>query len=123
MTEWNETQPIFRQLSDRITEQILQGVWLEGQALPSVRAVASDLKINHITVMKGYQLLVDEGLVEKKRGQGMFVAEGAIARLKAVQKQDFIEQQIPSIAAKLTQLDIPLNEFIERLTVHVEGKQ
>ncbi|EGA64772.1 GntR family transcriptional regulator [Vibrio brasiliensis] len=123
MTDWNETQPIFRQLADRIIEQILQGVWLEGQALPSVRSVASDLKINHITVMKGYQLLVDEDLVEKKRGQGMFVASGALDRLKAAQKQDFIEQQIPSIATKLQQLDIPLNEFIERLTLHVEGKQ
>ncbi|MCG9751691.1 GntR family transcriptional regulator [Vibrio brasiliensis] len=123
MTDWNETQPIFRQLADRIIEQILQGVWLEGQALPSVRSVASDLKINHITVMKGYQLLVDEDLVEKKRGQGMFVAPGALDRLKAAQKLDFIEQQIPSIATKLQQLDIPLNEFIERLTLHVEGKQ
>lgn len=123
MTEWNETQPIFRQLSDRITEQILQGVWLEGQALPSVRSVASDMKINHLTVMKGYQLLVDEGLVEKKRGQGMFVALGALERLKTVQKRDFIEQQLPAIAAKLQQLDIPLNEFIERLKLHVEGKQ
>ncbi|MEF1290654.1 GntR family transcriptional regulator [Vibrio sp. M260118] len=123
MTDWNETQPIFRQLADRITEQILQGTWLEGQALPSVRAVAGDLKINHITVMKGYQLLVDEGLVEKKRGQGMFVAEGALIQLKATQKQDFIQQQIPSIAVKLQQLDIPLQEFIEQLTLHVEGKQ
>jgi len=123
MTDWNETQPIFRQLADRITEQILQGIWSEGQALPSVRAVAGDLKINHITVMKGYQLLVDEGLVEKKRGQGMFVADGALSQLKASQKQDFIQQQIPSIATKLQQLDIPLQEFIEQLTLHVEGKQ
>lgn len=123
MTDWNDTQPIFRQLADRITEQILQGVWAEGQALPSVRSVAADLKINHLTVMKGYQLLVDEGLLEKKRGQGMFVALGAIAQLKHKGKQDFIEQQIPSIATKLQQLDIPLNEFIEQLTLHVEGKQ
>lgn len=123
MTEWNETQPIFRQLADRITEQVLQGVWREGEALPSVRSVAADLKINHITVMKGYQLLVDEGLIEKKRGQGMFVAVGALEQLKATSKQNFIQQQIPSIALKLQQLDIPLQDFIEQLTLHVEGKQ
>ncbi|RTZ17853.1 GntR family transcriptional regulator [Vibrio aquaticus] len=123
MTEWNETQPIFRQLADRITEQILQGTWNEGEALPSVRNVAADLKINHLTVMKGYQLLVDEGLVEKKRGQGMFVAIGAVMQLKSHQRQDFIEQQIPSIANKLKQLDIPLDEFITQLKQHAEDKQ
>ena len=122
MTDWNETQPIFRQLADRLIEQILQGVWQEGQALPSVRSVAADMKINHLTVMKGYQLLVDEGLVEKKRGQGMFVALGALTQLKATQKQAFIEQQIPSIAKKLQQLDIPLDEFIVQLKQHVEGE-
>lgn len=66
MTHWHDRQPIFRQLADQITQQILQGVWKEGEALPSVRSISADLKINHLTVMKGYQLLVDEGLVEKK---------------------------------------------------------
>lgn len=65
MTHWHDRQPIFRQLADQITQQILQGVWKEGEALPSVRSISADLKINHLTVMKGYQLLVDEGLVEK----------------------------------------------------------
>lgn len=122
MTDWNDSQPIFRQLADRIIEQILQGVWQEGEALPSVRTVAADLKINHLTVMKGYQLLVDEALIEKRRGQGMFVAQGALAQLKASQKTEFIEQQIPSIANKLQQLDIPLDEFIEQLKQQVKGK-
>ena len=63
MTKWKDDQPIFRQLATKISDQILQGVWLEQQALPSVRTVAADLKINHLTVMKSYQLLVDEGLV------------------------------------------------------------
>ena len=123
MTDWNDSQPIFRQLADRIIEQILQGVWQEGEALPSVRTVAADLKINHLTVMKGYQLLVDEALIEKRRGQGMFVAQGALAQLKASQKIEFIEQQIPSIANKLQQLDISLDEFIEQLKQQVKGKQ
>ena len=122
MTDWNDSQPIFRQLADRIIEQILRGVWQEGEALPSVRTVAADLKINHLTVMKGYQLLVDEALIEKRRGQGMFVAQGALAQLKASQKIEFIEQQIPSIANKLQQLDISLDEFIEQLKQQVKGK-
>ncbi|UPQ89466.1 GntR family transcriptional regulator [Vibrio sinaloensis] len=122
MTDWNDSQPIFRQLADRIIEQILQGIWSEGQALPSVRSVAADLKINHLTVMKGYQLLVDEDLIEKRRGQGMFVTIGALNRLRIKQKQNFIEQQIPAIATKLQQLEIPLDEFIVQLKQHVKGE-
>ncbi|NVD08603.1 GntR family transcriptional regulator [Vibrio sp. JPW-9-11-11] len=122
MTDWNESQPIFRQLADRIIEQILQGIWSEGQALPSVRTVAADLKINHLTVMKGYQLLVDEALIEKRRGQGMFVTVGALNRLRMKQKQRFIEQQIPEIATKLQQLEISLDEFIIQLKQHVKGE-
>ncbi len=123
MTDWHDNQPIFRQLSERITEQILQGIWLEEQALPSVRTVAADMKINHLTVMKGYQLLVDEGLVEKRRGQGMFVAKGALAVLKAKQRTDFFELQIPMIAETLKQLDMPLEEFVQQLKQHLSGEQ
>jgi len=117
MTDWQDNQPIFRQLSERITEQILQGIWLEEQALPSVRTVAAELKINHLTVMKGYQLLVDDGLVEKKRGQGMFVAIGALEKLRHKQKIDFVHRQIPMIAETLRQIDMPLTEFIQQLEV------
>lgn len=123
MEEWHNNQPIFRQLSDKITHQILQGIWLEEQALPSVRSVASDLKINHLTVMKGYQLLVDDGLVEKRRGQGMFVTKGALEKLKTKQKSEFFEQQIPKIAETLKQLNMPLNEFIQQLEQHISGEQ
>ena len=120
MSDWDEEQPIFRQLARRITDQILQGTWSEGQSLPSVRLVASDLKINHLTVMKGYQLLVDEGLVEKRRGQGMFVAEGAFEQLLMSQKRCFIETDIPAIATKLQRLNISISEFIERIERHLE---
>lgn len=120
MSDWDEEQPIFRQLARRITDQILQGTWSEGQSLPSVRLVASDLKINHLTVMKGYQLLVDEGLVEKRRGQGMFVAEGAFEQLLMSQKRCFIETDIPAIATKLQRLNISISEFIERIEQHLE---
>ncbi|ADT89225.1 GntR family transcriptional regulator [Vibrio sp. Vb2880] len=120
MTEWQDNQPIFRQLADKITEQILQGIWPEGEALPSVRTVSADLKINHLTVMKGYQLLVDEGLVEKRRGQGMFVASGALSQLRTQQRQQFLEQQIPQIAATLAQLDMSLDDFMQQLKQHIE---
>lgn len=123
MTDWNNNQPIFRQLSERIEQKILQGVWQEGDALPSVRSVAADLKINHLTVMKGYQLLTDQGLIEKKRGQGMFVAQGAVTSLKNRQKNDFIGQQIPMIATTLKQIDMSVDEFIRQLQQHITGEQ
>ncbi|EEX36912.1 MULTISPECIES: GntR family transcriptional regulator [Vibrio] len=123
MTEWQDNQPIFRQLADKIIEQILQGIWQEDQALPSVRTVAAELKINHLTVMKGYQLLVDEGLVEKRRGQGMYVIKGALQQLKNSQKQHFLQQQIPEIAHTLRVLEMPLDDFISQLKRHIEGEQ
>lgn len=123
MTEWQDNQPIFRQLADKITEQILQGIWPEGEPLPSVRTVSADLKINHLTVMKGYQLLVDEGLVEKRRGQGMYVASGALNQLKTQQRQQFLEQQIPQIAATLTQIDMSLEDLMQQLKQYIEDGQ
>ncbi len=123
MTHWHDRQPIFRQLADQITQQILQGVWKEGEALPSVRSISADMKINHLTVMKGYQLLVDEGLVEKKRGQGMFVAQGAIQQLRSAEKARFLEQQIPQIADTLQRLDMSVDELVQQLNLHMKGDQ
>ncbi|MGL1561585.1 GntR family transcriptional regulator [Vibrio parahaemolyticus] len=123
MTHWHDRQPIFRQLADQITQQILQGVWKEGEALPSVRSISADMKINHLTVMKGYQLLVDEGLVEKKRGQGMFVSQGAIQQLRSAEKARFLEQQIPQIADTLQRLDMSVDELVQQLNPHMKGDQ
>ncbi|EOK5718095.1 GntR family transcriptional regulator [Vibrio parahaemolyticus] len=123
MTHWHDRQPIFRQLADQITQQILQGVWKEGDALPSVRSISADMKINHLTVMKGYQLLVDEGLVEKKRGQGMFVGQGAIQQLRSAEKARFLEQQIPQIADTLQRLDMSVDELVQQLNPHMKGDQ
>ncbi|EFO47677.1 GntR family transcriptional regulator [Vibrio parahaemolyticus] len=123
MTHWHDRQPIFRQLADQITQQILQGVCKEGEALPSVRSISADMKINHLTVMKGYQLLVDEGLVEKKRGQGMFVAQGAIQQLRSAEKARFLEQQIPQIADTLQRLDMSVDELVQQLNPHMKGDQ
>jgi len=122
MINWHDNQPIFRQLSDRISEQILQGIWLENQPLPSLRQVAADLKINHLTVMKSYQILVDQGIVEKRRGRGMYVAQGALIALKTKKKSLFIDQQIPLIAETLKQINMPLDEFVQQLQQHMAGE-
>src|SRR5688500_8891406 len=79
--DWNDSQPIYRQLRDRVVAMILDGVLNEGDPLPSVRNVAAEYRVNPLTVLKGYQQLVDEELVESKRGRGMFVNEGARDRL------------------------------------------
>lgn len=122
MTEWKDDQPIFRQLAGKITEQIMQGVWRDEQALPSVRTIAADLKINHLTVMKSYQLLVDEGLVEKKRGQGMFVALGAEAQLKQRAYRDFITHKVPEIAITLENIDMSIDELVSLLEQQTKEK-
>jgi GntR family transcriptional regulator len=122
MTDWKDDQPIFRQLASKITEQIMQGVWRDQQALPSVRTIAADLKINHLTVMKSYQLLVDDGLVEKRRGQGMFVALGAEAKLKQNAYSDFVAHTVPEIANTLKNIDMSIDELVSLLEQHTKEK-
>lgn len=122
MIEWKDDQPIFRQLAGKITEQIMQGVWRDEQALPSVRTIAADLKINHLTVMKSYQLLVDEGLVKKKRGQGMFVALGAEAQLKQRAYRDFVTHKVPEIAVTLKNIDMSIDELVSLLEQQTKEK-
>src|SRR6202050_1572998 len=78
-TQWDNSQPIYRQLRDRVVAMILEGVLREGDPLPSVRNVAVELRLNPLTVLKGYQQLVDERLVEKRRGRGMYICAGAAA--------------------------------------------
>ncbi|MBF9003454.1 GntR family transcriptional regulator [Vibrio nitrifigilis] len=121
--EWHDREPIFRQLAETIRQQIVDDVWQEGAALPSVRKVATDLKINHLTVMKSYQLLVDECLVEKRRGQGMFVLSGSKSRLLKLKKEAFIREELPQIAHTLEQIDMGLPEFIEQLKQALEARQ
>ncbi|AGH81668.1 GntR family transcriptional regulator [Psychromonas sp. CNPT3] len=123
MTDWNNKQPIFHQIKDLIEAQILQGIWQEGCVLPSVRRVAMEMKINHLTVMKAYQLLVDEQIIEKKRGQGMYVLSGAVNKLKKEKKQRFLEEQIPQIITTLKGIDMPLATFIKALEQQIkDGK-
>src|SRR5687768_365005 len=93
--EWNDSQPIYRQLRDRIVAMILDGVLNEGDPLPSVRTVAAEYRVNPITVLKGYQQLVEEQLVETRRGRGMFINAGARELLMAAERQRFLTEQWP----------------------------
>jgi len=123
MPDWNDKQPIFQQIKELIEKQILLGVWPEGSALPSVRNVAAEMKINHLTVMKAYQLLVEQQLIEKKRGQGMYVLPGAIEKLKTYKKQQFLSQEIPRIVQMLKCIDMPWNDFTKELKKQIEEDQ
>src|SRR5213082_1714228 len=98
--EWNDSQPIYRQLRDRVVAMILDGVLNEGDPLPSVRNVAAESRVNPLTVLKAYQELVDEELVESRRGLGMFVKAGARDRLLKSERQKFLAEQWPRNAAK-----------------------
>lgn len=110
--EWNDSQPIYRQLRDRVVALILDGVLKEGDPLPSVRTVAADYRINPITVLKSYQQLVDEGLVETKRGRGMFIQPGARELLLDGEREKFLSEQWPRIRATIQRLGLNAAELL-----------
>lgn len=112
-TDWNDSQPIYRQLRDRVVQMILDGALQEGDALPSVRNVASDYRVNPLTVLKGYQQLVDEELVEKRRGLGMYVVPGARKTLLKGERQRFLEDEWPKIAATIQRLGLSPQELLD----------
>ena len=111
--KWNEDQPIYRQLRDRVVAMILEGVLVDGDALPSVRNVAAEYRLNPLTVLKGYQELVDEGLVEKKRGRGMFVNEGAQKMLLKAERRRFLEKEWPKVVATIKRLRLDVADLLE----------
>tara|TARA_R110000782_G_scaffold91764_11_gene175069 strand:- start:1517 stop:1951 length:435 start_codon:yes stop_codon:yes gene_type:complete len=110
--KWNEDQPIYRQLRDRVVAMILEGVLTDGDALPSVRNVAAEYRLNPLTVLKGYQELVDENLVQKKRGRGMFVNKGARTLLLKAEREKFIEKEWPLVLATIERLDLDVDELL-----------
>lgn len=111
--EWNDSQPIYRQLRDRVVAMILDGVLKEGDPLPSVRNVAAEFRVNPITVLKSYQQLVDEQLVESRRGRGMFINEGAREILLRGERQKFLAEQWPRIHATIQRLGLTPEELLE----------
>jgi GntR family transcriptional regulator len=110
--EWHNDQPIYRQLRDRAVHMILDGVLKEGDPLPSVRNVAAEYRINPLTVLKAYQQLVDEDLVEMRRGLGMFVKVGARELLLKGERQKFLNEEWPRVAAKIQRLGITRKELV-----------
>ena len=111
--EWNDSQPIYRQLRDRGVHMILDGVLKEGDPLPSVRNVAAEYRVNPLTVLKAYQQLVDEGLAESKRGRGMFINAGARSRLLKGERQRFLGEEWPRIAASIQRLGLSAQELLD----------
>ncbi|MBI1731225.1 MAG: GntR family transcriptional regulator [Gammaproteobacteria bacterium] len=111
--EWNDRQPIYQQVRDRVVEMILDGVLKEGDPLPSVRAVAAEYRINPLTVLKSYQKLVDEQLVEKKRGRGMFINDGARNLLLEGERRRFLSEEWPRVQATIQRLGFKARELLD----------
>jgi len=110
--QWEDSVPIYRQLRDRVVAMILDGILKEGDALPSVRSVAAEYRLNPLTVLKGYQQLVDEHLVEKRRGRGMFVSTGAGAALLKDERHRFLEDEWPKVHATIARLGLSASELL-----------
>jgi GntR family transcriptional regulator len=110
--EWSDGQPIYRQLRDRVVAMILDGVLAEGDALPSVRNVAAEYRVNPLTVLKGYQELVDEKLVEKRRGLGMFVTAGARDLLLQGERRRFLADEWPRVQATIRRLGLTPQDLL-----------
>ncbi len=110
--DWNDSQPIYRQLHARIVVMIIEGVLKEGAPLPSVRSIAAELRINPITVLKGYQQLVDEELVEVKRGRGMFIHVGARERLLRAEREKFMKEEWPKVRATIQRLGLSPEDLL-----------
>jgi DNA-binding transcriptional regulator YhcF (GntR family) len=120
--EWNEGQPIYRQLRDGMVAMILDGVLGDGDALPSVRTVAAEYRVNPLTVLKAYQELVDEQLVESRRGRGMFINAGARAVLLQAERQRFLAEQWPRVQAAIQRLGLTAGELLDPPTGHAEER-
>ena len=112
MTTWNDDQPIYRQLRDRMVAMILEHAVAEGDALPSARTVSAEYRINHLTVLKAYQELADEGLVESRRGVGLFVNPGARERLLRSERRRFLDEEWPRVRATIQRLGLSPEELL-----------
>ena len=121
-THWNDSQPIYWQLKERTLSMILDGTLKEGDALPSVRTVAAELQLNPITVSKSYQSLVDDGLVEKRRGLGMFVRDGAREQLVVSARDKFLNEEWPATLNRIEQLGLDAQSLLEKILADKAGK-
>lgn len=118
---WNDSVPIYRQLRDRVVAMILDGALKEGDALPSVRQIAADFQINPLTVSKSYQELVDEALVEKRRGLGMYVTEGARAKLLDSERARFLKDEWPALLQRIQRMGLTPDTLLKAAGGHKES--
>lgn len=111
--EWSDGAPIYRQLKDRVVAMMLDGVLKPGDALPSVRQVAAEYQLNPITVSRAYQELADDQLVEKRRGLGMYVTDGAAERLLTSERDRFLREEWPQVMERIQRLGLKIEELLD----------
>lgn len=121
--QWNDDQPIYKQLHEHMIGLILDGALVEGEAIPSVRSVSAEYQINHLTVSKAYQALVDDNLVEKRRGLGMFVLEGAREKVLAAERQQFLSIELPKLLIRIEKLGISREALAQKIKEEGGRKQ
>ncbi|MYN02272.1 GntR family transcriptional regulator [Pseudoduganella sp. DS3] len=118
---WNENRPIYLQLKERVVGMMLDGLLKPGDALPSVRQVAADYQLNPITVSRAYQELVDETLVEKRRGLGMYVTEGAVDKLLSSERERFVREEWPAMVERIRRLGLDIEQLLRATNVPPQG--
>ncbi len=121
--EWNDSQPIYRQLRGRVVAMILDGLLKEGEPLPSVRTVAAENRVNPLTVLKGYQELVDQGVIETRRGLGMFVTPGARDLLLQAERQKFLSEEWPQLQATIRRLGLTTQDLLKHHSAAMESER
>ena len=112
-TDWHDNAPIYRQLKSQVVGMVLEGALKAGDALPSVRQVSADFRLNPITVSRAYQELVDEGLIEKRRGMGMYVVDGARDQLLARERERFLNEEWPALLARAKALGLDVVQLVQ----------
>ncbi|CEE02635.1 GntR family transcriptional regulator [Caldibacillus thermoamylovorans] len=121
MNNLDNNKPIYLQIREKIEDQIVTGLLKEGDQAPSTNQLVNFYKVNHVTVAKGVNQLVDEGILFKKRGVGMFVAEGAKEKLIQQRKEKFIEDHLIKLVEEANILGITEDELID-LIKRVKGR-
>jgi GntR family transcriptional regulator len=119
--EWSDSQPIYRQVRDMLAEMILEDTVKEGESMPVVRRVAAEFRLSPLTVLKGYRRLVDEGVVETRRGLGMFVREGGRKKLLTAEREKFLNEEWPRVYDTILRLGLNAEELVGRAS-NEEGK-
>jgi GntR family transcriptional regulator len=120
---WNDNTPIYLQLKEKVVTMMLDGVLKPGDALPSVRQVAADFQLNPITVSRAYQELADEQLVEKRRGLGMYMSEGAAEKLLASERERFLNEEWPAVVERIHRLGLRLDQLMSAVERNGESRQ